>query len=71
MASEPWDQERGVWVAWERTAQAADDARGLVVLLHRIAEGTEPVWDQAAWTADGHGVPDPSAGRRSSRKSAA
>jgi hypothetical protein len=58
MASEPWDQERGVWVAWECTAQAADDARGLVALLHRIAEGTEPVWERARWIEDGHGEPE-------------
>ncbi|MDQ0689037.1 hypothetical protein QFZ56_008083 [Streptomyces achromogenes] len=58
MASEPWDQERGVWVAWECTAQAADDARVLVALLHRIAEGTEPVWERAQWIEDGHGEPE-------------
>ncbi|MGX1841185.1 hypothetical protein [Streptomyces diastaticus] len=58
MASEPWDQERGAWVAWECTAQAAEDARGLVALLHRIAEGTEPVWERARWIEDGHGEPE-------------
>ncbi|MGY3685130.1 hypothetical protein [Streptomyces sp. TE33382] len=58
MASEPWDQERGVSVAWGRTAQAADDARDQAALLHRIAEGTEPVWERARWIEDGHGEPD-------------
>ncbi|UJV47317.1 hypothetical protein [Streptomyces sp. AMCC400023] len=58
MASEPWDQERGVWVAWDCTADAATDARALVALLHRIAEGTEPVWERAQWIEDGHGEPE-------------
>lgn len=58
MASEPWDQERGVWVAWDRTAQAADDARVQAALLHRIAGGTEPVWERARWIEDGHGEPE-------------
>lgn len=58
MASEPWDRERGVWVAWDCTAQAADDARVQAALLHRIAEGTEPVWERARWIEDGHGEPD-------------
>ncbi|MBV1940849.1 hypothetical protein KUF83_30405 [Streptomyces sp. BV286] len=63
-ASEPGDQERGVWVAWDRTAAAATDAFALAVLLHRITEGTEPVWERAAWMVDGHGVPDPGPVRR-------
>lgn len=58
MASEPWDQERGVWVAWDCTADAATDARALAGLLHRIAEGTEPVWERAQWIEDGHGEPE-------------
>lgn len=55
-ASPPWDRERGAWTAWDRTADAATDARALAALLHRIAGGTEPVWNHAAWL-DGHGTP--------------
>ncbi|MFD5493383.1 hypothetical protein ACFWH4_10755 [Streptomyces sp. NPDC127091] len=57
-ASEPWDRECGSWVAWDYTAQAAEDARALAAILHRIAEGTEPVWERARWTEDGHGEPE-------------
>lgn len=57
MANDPWDSERGVWVGWDRTADAAGDGPGLAALLHRIAAGTEPVWQHAGWTVDGHGVP--------------
>jgi len=28
------------------------------VQVHRIADGTKPVWEKAAWTIDGHGEPD-------------
>lgn len=49
----PWDGT----LPWSRSTAADDDARGLVELLHRIADGTEPVWDQAAWVVDGHGAP--------------
>ncbi|MFE9913367.1 hypothetical protein [Streptomyces clavifer] len=64
MASEPWDQERGACVAWDRTAQAADDARDQAALLHRIAGGTEPVWERARWIVDGQGEPELPRGRR-------
>ncbi|MEV5204917.1 hypothetical protein [Streptomyces sp. NPDC053720] len=57
-ASEPVDREYRTRVAWDRTADAADDARALAALLHRIADGTEPIWSGARWTADGHGTPD-------------
>ncbi|MBK6015819.1 hypothetical protein [Streptomyces sp. MBT53] len=49
----PWDGT----LPWSRSTAADDDGRGLVELLHRIADGTEPVWDQAAWVVDGHGAP--------------
>lgn len=64
IASEPWDRERGVWVAWERTMEAAADAQAMASLLHRIADGTEPVWERAAWTVDGHGLPPAEPSRR-------
>ncbi|MFD4763785.1 hypothetical protein ACFWOJ_34610 [Streptomyces sp. NPDC058439] len=31
--------------------------------LHRIAAGTEPVWERANWIVDGHGEPDLDRGR--------
>jgi hypothetical protein len=58
MASEPWDWERGTTLAWEQTAQAAADAQTMTALLHRIAAGTEPIWERATWILDGHGEPD-------------
>ncbi|RSS57449.1 hypothetical protein [Streptomyces sp. WAC01280] len=57
-ASEPWDQEHGVRVAWDRTTDSAADVLGLAMVLDRIADGTEPVWEEARWIADGHGEPD-------------
>ncbi|MGW2110711.1 hypothetical protein [Streptomyces sp. NPDC001948] len=63
MASEPWDWETGTTLAWEQTTQAAVDARAMVALLHRIAAGTEPVWERAHWIVDGHGEPDLNRGR--------
>ncbi|MER0450177.1 hypothetical protein ABR738_37600 [Streptomyces sp. Edi4] len=63
MASEPWDRESGTTLAWEQTTRAAADGRSLTVLLHRIAAGTEPVWEHAHWLADGHGEPELSSTR--------
>ncbi|MGW3628059.1 hypothetical protein [Streptomyces sp. NPDC000880] len=64
MASEPWDWERGTRLAWEQTTQAAADAKTMTALLHRIAAGTERVWERATWILDGHGEPDLSRTRR-------
>ncbi|MER5482557.1 hypothetical protein ABT024_04985 [Streptomyces sp. NPDC002812] len=49
--------EYGAAVPWQRSLDVADDAQSMADLLHRIADGTEPVWEQAAWTLDGHGKP--------------
>ncbi|TJZ41220.1 hypothetical protein FCH28_37690 [Streptomyces piniterrae] len=57
MASEPWDWDCGTTLAWEQTTQAAADGQMMAALLQRIADGTEPVWERAAWTVDGHGIP--------------
>ncbi|MFF9785665.1 hypothetical protein [Streptomyces nigrescens] len=43
---------------WTRSADAAADGNGLVDLLHRIADGTAPVWDKARWLTDGWGEPE-------------
>ncbi|EPD88943.1 hypothetical protein ACH4LN_33170 [Streptomyces albus] len=39
---------------WSRSLDAAVDGQSMARLLHRIAEGAEPVWERAAWRADGH-----------------
>lgn len=46
-------------VPWSRSPDTAVDGQSMARLLHRIAEGAEPVWERAAWRADGHGVPQP------------
>ncbi|OUD03011.1 hypothetical protein [Streptomyces swartbergensis] len=48
----------GTAVPWTRSLDVAADGRSMVGVLHRIADGTEPVWEKAAWTVDGHGVPE-------------
>jgi hypothetical protein len=48
---------------WPRTDDAAGDALGLVDLVHAIADGTAPVYENAAWTGDGHGLPDTAVAR--------
>lgn len=53
----PQERDGGYLVPWSRTAAADVDGQDLAVLLHRIAEGTEPVWERAAWRVDGHGIP--------------
>jgi hypothetical protein len=40
------------------------DGLSMAGLLHRIADGTEPVWEKAAWLVDGYGEPDLSGVRR-------
>ncbi|MEU8718195.1 hypothetical protein [Streptomyces sp. NPDC048663] len=54
IASIPQD---GAGVPWSRSLDVAEDGRSMATLLHRIADGTAPVWERAAWTLDGHGVP--------------
>ncbi|MGW7090049.1 hypothetical protein ACWGH2_42070 [Streptomyces sp. NPDC054871] len=51
----------GETVPWSRSLDVAADGRSMAGLLHRIADGTEPVWERAAWTLDGHGVGLPKA----------
>uniref|UniRef100_UPI003F491DAD hypothetical protein n=1 Tax=Streptomyces sp. CA-136453 TaxID=3240050 RepID=UPI003F491DAD len=48
----------GATVPWSRSLDVAGDGQSMTALLHRIAVGTEPVWDRALWTTDGHGDPD-------------
>jgi hypothetical protein len=54
----------GASVPWSRSLDVAADGRSMAAVLHRIADGTEPVWEKAAWTIDGHGEPDLSWDRR-------
>ncbi|MFI9296668.1 hypothetical protein [Streptomyces gardneri] len=49
----------GKQIAWQRSVDLASDAQSMTGLLHRIADGTEPVWEKARWLADGNGVPSP------------
>lgn len=46
----------GETVPWSRSLNVAADGKSMADLLHRIADGTEPVWERAAWTLDGHGA---------------
>ncbi|MFF3720537.1 hypothetical protein [Streptomyces prasinus] len=48
----------GVAVPWTHSLDVAEDGRSMAGVLHRITAGTEPVWERAAWTVDGHGVPE-------------
>jgi hypothetical protein len=45
-------------LAWSRSLDLVADGRSMVDLLHRIADGSEPVWERAAWMVDGYGEPD-------------
>lgn len=47
----------GTAVPWGRSLNVVADGRSMAVLLHRIADGTEPVREKAAWTTDGYGTP--------------
>ncbi|MEU9349183.1 hypothetical protein AB0D74_49100 [Streptomyces sp. NPDC048278] len=58
-------------VPWSRSLDVAADGRSMSAVLHRIAAGTEPVWERAAWTTDGHGEPDLSWDRRRTARVAA
>ncbi|MEV7567894.1 hypothetical protein [Streptomyces tanashiensis] len=47
----------GRQIAWQRSLDLVSDAQSMTALVHRIADGTEPVWEKARWVADGQGVP--------------
>jgi hypothetical protein len=64
----PSDWGGDVPLAWSRSLDLVADGRSMAGLLHRIADGVEPVWERAAWTTDGYGVPDLSHRRRPTRK---
>ncbi|MFF0451649.1 hypothetical protein ACFYT4_35760 [Streptomyces sp. NPDC004609] len=49
----------GAAVPWTRSPDVAADGRSMAAVLHRIAAGTEPAWERAAWTLDGHGAGTP------------
>ncbi|MFI9052432.1 hypothetical protein [Streptomyces sp. NPDC053427] len=55
-ACAPWEWSGDIPMPWSRSLDLAADGRSMAGLLHRIADGTEPVWERAAWTLDGHGV---------------
>ncbi|MEU3986384.1 hypothetical protein AB0F77_41080 [Streptomyces sp. NPDC026672] len=55
-ACAPWEWSGDLPMPWSRSLDLAADGRSMAGLLHRIADGTEPVWERAAWTVDGHGV---------------
>ncbi|MFD3336157.1 hypothetical protein ACFWV1_26440 [Streptomyces sp. NPDC058700] len=44
-------------IPWQRSLDVAADGQSMTALLHRIADGTEPVWEKARWLIDGHGAP--------------
>jgi hypothetical protein len=54
----------GIPLAWTRSLDLVADGLSMAGLLHRIADGTEPVWEKAAWLVDGYGEPDLSGVRR-------
>ncbi|MEV0487269.1 hypothetical protein AB0I69_42555 [Streptomyces sp. NPDC050508] len=58
-ACAPWEWSGDIPMPWSRSLDVAADGRSMAGLLHRIADGTEPVWERAAWTLDGHGVGTP------------
>ena len=53
----PAAPDYGRKIAWQRSLDLASDAQSMTALLHRIADGTEPVGEKARWVADGHGAP--------------
>ncbi|MET8566086.1 hypothetical protein ABZV75_38070 [Streptomyces flaveolus] len=55
-ACAPWEWSGDLPMPWSRSLDLAADGLSMAGLLHRIADGTEPVWERAAWTVDGHGV---------------
>jgi hypothetical protein len=62
-ACAPWEWRGELPMPWSRSLDLAVDGRSMADVLHRIADGTEPVWESAAWVADGHGQPDVVAAR--------
>ncbi|MFB6505669.1 hypothetical protein ACFC07_21740 [Streptomyces sp. NPDC056099] len=55
-STHPCIPEHGAAVPWSRSLDVAADGQSMAGVLHRIADGSEPVWERAAWTLDGHGV---------------
>ncbi|MGI5444105.1 hypothetical protein ACQEV4_44220 [Streptomyces shenzhenensis] len=70
-ACAPWEWSGDIPMPWSRSLDLVADGRSMADLLHRIADGTEPVWERAAWTTDGHGEPDLSWDRRRTARVAA
>ncbi|WP_404949048.1 hypothetical protein HFP70_35285 [Streptomyces sp. ARC14] len=58
-ACAPWEWDGGSSMPWSRSLDLVADGLSMASLLHRIADGTEPVWGRAAWTVDGYGVGQP------------
>ncbi|MFJ3184419.1 hypothetical protein ACIPJN_39320 [Streptomyces sp. NPDC086796] len=56
VACVPWEWGGDIPVPWSRSLDLAADGLSMAALLHRIADGTEPVWERAAWTLDEYGV---------------
>ncbi|MEU8741895.1 hypothetical protein [Streptomyces halstedii] len=52
----PWEWGGDIPMPWTRSLDVAADGLSMAGVLHRIADGTEPVWERAAWVLDGHGV---------------
>lgn len=46
----------GAAVPWTRSLDVAADGQSMAGVLHRIADGSEAVWERAAWVLDGHGA---------------
>ncbi|MET9366094.1 hypothetical protein ABZX93_35060 [Streptomyces sp. NPDC006632] len=55
-ACAPWEWSGDLPMPWTRSLDLAADGLSMADVLHRIADGTEPVWERAAWTVDGYGV---------------
>ncbi|MET9484763.1 hypothetical protein [Streptomyces sp. NPDC006638] len=55
-ACAPWEWSGDIPMPWSRSLDLAADGLSMAGVLHRIADGTEPVWERAAWTLDGYGV---------------
>lgn len=58
-ACAPWEWSSDIPMPWTRSLDLAADGLSMAGVLHRIADGTEPVWERAAWTLDGYGVGQP------------
>lgn len=55
-ACAPWEWSGDIPMPWTRSLDVAADGQSMAAALRRIADGTEPVWERAAWTLDGYGV---------------